>query len=209
MTHLQPRQLTELGQPLFKELAYLVARHPPRMTDTRTNSGTGRTQAYGIINRVKGGRGIGMGMNCELFPKIWEEGLKLAEAIVPEDIKWTTFMLNMNYEAKTHVDKNNIGESLVVAFGDYTGGELVAIDENDVETEYNIRYRPVIMDASKIRHYVKPITSGTRYSIIFFRTKMTKKFYARYGEDLSLFDMIDLLPLKEEGQKNSDIRIPV
>jgi hypothetical protein len=178
------------------------------MTDTRANSGTGRTQAYGIINRVKGGRGIGLGMNCEMFPKIWEAGKKLAEEIAT-DINWTTFMLNMNYEAKTHIDKNNIGESLVVAFGDYTGGELVAIDPDGNETEYNIRYKPVIMDASVIPHYVKPITSGTRYSIIFFRTKMTKKFYARYGNDLTLDEMINLIPEKEPGQKNSQVRIPV
>jgi hypothetical protein len=203
------RQLDELNQEFFKELHICVLLSPPRITDSRKNSGKGRTQAYGIINRVKGGRGIGLGMNCEKYPKIWEEGRTLAHMICPENLNWTTFMLNMNYEATKHKDKNNVGESLVVAFGDYTGGELVIVNDDDTETEYNIRYRPVIMDASKITHYVKPITSGTRYSIIFFRTKMTKKFYDRYGEDLSLYDMLNLLPIKEQGQKNSDVKIPV
>jgi hypothetical protein len=201
--------MEDLDPELFKELKFLVARHPPRISDSRENSGIGRTQPYGIINRMKGGLGVGLGMNCEKYPKIWEEGRTLSHMICPDDLKWTTFMLNMNYEAVPHIDKNNIGESLVVAFGDYTGGELVTIAEDLSETEYNIRYKPVLMDASKIVHYVKPITSGTRYSIIFFRTKMTKKFYARYGENLSLYDMLDLLPEKEAGQKNSQIRIPV
>jgi len=202
-------QLDELDPEIFKELLFLTARHPPRVTDTRKNSGTGRTQPYGIINRVKGGRGIGLGMNCEIYPKIWAEGQKVAEIICPEDLKWTTFMLNMNYQARPHIDKNNIGVSLVVAFGDYTGGELVCQDAEGNDVEYNIRYKPVVMDASQIVHYVKPITSGTRYSIIFFRTKLTKAFYRRYGEDKSLNDLLELLPIKEPGQKNSDVSIPV
>jgi hypothetical protein len=206
---MEPRQLDVLPAELFRELYLLCLRYPPRITDSRKNSGPGRTQAYGIINRVKGGRGIGLGMNCEKYPKIWDQGQKLAQAILPDSIKWTTFMLNMNYEAQAHVDKNNDGESLVVAFGDYTGGELVIRNSDGTDTEFNIRYRPVIMDASKITHYVKPVTSGTRYSIIFFRTSFHKKFYAKYGETLDLYDLIDLLPEKLPGQKNSELKIPV
>jgi len=206
---MEPRQLAELPIEIFRDMLILCLRYPPRITDTRKNSGRGRTQAYGIINRVKGARGIGMGMNCEKYPKIWEEGKKLAQSILPDAINWTTFMLNMNYEALPHVDKNNDGESLVVAFGDYTGGELCVYNKDGTETEYNIRYRPVIMDASKITHYVKPVTSGIRYSIIFFRTGFSKKFYSKYGNNLILYDIIDLLPEKQPGQKNSDIKIPV
>jgi predicted 2-oxoglutarate/Fe(II)-dependent dioxygenase YbiX len=115
----------------------------------------------------------------------------------------------MNYEAKPHRDKNNVGESLVVAWGDYTGGELVTVADDGTETEYNIAYKPVIMDASKITHYVKPITSGTRYSVIFFKTKMTNAFYKRYGKNLNIHQITALLPEKLPGQKNSEIRIPI
>jgi hypothetical protein len=206
---MEPRQLAELPIELFRDMLLLCYRYPPRITDSRKNSGTGRTQAYGIINRVKGGRGVGLGMNCEKYPKIWEEGQKLAQAFLPDAINWTTFMLNMNYEAQPHVDKNNDGESLVVAFGDYTGGELVVYNKDGTETEFNIRYRPVVMDASKITHYVKPVTSGTRYSIIFFRTSFTKKFYAKYGNNKTVYDLMDLLPEKLPGQRNSELRIEV
>jgi len=206
---MEPRQLAELPSEMFRDLLLLCLKYPPRITDTRKNSGTGRTQPYGIINRIKGGRGIGLGMNCEKYPKIWDQGQKLAQQILPDAINWTTFMLNMNYEATRHVDKNNDGESLVVAFGDYTGGELVVVNADGTETEYNIRYRPVVMDASKYTHYVKPVQSGARYSIIFFRTGFHKKFYDKYGKTLTLYDLIDLLPEKLPGQKNSELRIPV
>ena len=117
-------------------------------------------------------------------------------------------MVNMNYEAVPHIDRNNTGPSLVVAFGDYTGGELVTIDLSGNETPYNIKYSPVVMDASIITHYVKPITSGTRYSIIFFRTKISKAIKKKYGDNLTLEELIALLPAKKEGQSNGEIRIP-
>ena len=202
-------QTAELDKELFKSLAELVARRPPRLSEKRQNSGYGRTQPYGILNRGKGGLGIGWAANNEKQPKVWEEALKLAEIIVPENIKWTSMMLNMNYEAKPHKDINNIGESLVVAWGEYTGGELVTVADDGTETEYNIAYRPVYMDASKITHYVKPITSGTRYSIIFFRTKMTKAFNKRYGDNLNLYQISALIPEKLPGQHNYQVKIPI
>jgi hypothetical protein len=209
MTTLRATQTEELLPALFKELNELVIKRPPRKTTWRANTGPGRTQAYGMLQRGRGGMGIGLAANNEKYPEVWAAARKLARTILPDTMLWTSMMLNMNYEARPHKDINNIGESLVVSWGDYTGGELVVVDDDGIETDYNICMRPVIMDASKITHYVKPITSGTRYSIIFFRTRLTKAFYQRYGENLTLDNLIDLLPEKLPGQKNYQIRIPI
>ena len=187
---------------LFTDLLEIVRKTIVRVNDSRENtSGKGRTQSYGIINRPLGGHGIGQCKNNYTNPEILDLGRMIASVLCPE-INYTSFMLNQDYVALPHVDKNNIGESLVVGFGDYEGGELVV---NDVA--HNIRYQPIIMDASKHIHYVKPITSGTKYSIIFFRNKFPKKFYAKYGNDLTYDEMAMLIPPLGPGQVTSQVKI--
>jgi hypothetical protein len=60
-----------------------------------------------------------------------------------------------------------------VAFGSYTGGELVL--KNPTDTEYNIRHRPILFDGSKIQHYTKEFT-GRRWSIVFHTLVPPPKF---------------------------------
>ena len=187
---------------LFTDLLEIVKKKDIKVNDSREfTSGTGRTQSYGIINRPLGGRGIGLCKNNYIFPEILSLARGLATVLCPE-INYTSVMLNQNYVASPHVDKNNLGDSLVVGFGDYEGGELVV---NDVA--YDIRYQPIVMDASKHIHYVKPITSGTKYSIIFFRNKFPKKFYAKYGNDLTYDEMAMLIPPLGPGQVTSQVKI--
>lgn len=203
-------QIKNLDPQIFETLKQYLIEDPPKNSDSRKNSGYGRSQPYGILNRCWAGGNMGTGLvtNNDFYPHIWEEAYKISKKIVPKSINWTTLMVNMNYEAVPHIDRNNTGPSLVVAFGDYTGGELVTIDLSGNETPYNIKYSPVVMDASIITHYVKPITSGTRYSIIFFRTKISKAIKKKYGDNLTLEELIALLPAKKEGQSNGEIRIP-
>lgn len=74
-----------------------------------------------------------------------------------------SFMLNKNVVCKPHKDGKNKGESLLVSFGDYTGGMLF-VDG----VEYDTYLNPIIFNGSKLEHYNTPITSGTKYSIVMF-----------------------------------------
>ena len=172
----------------------------------RENSGVGRTQGIGIYWR----RNYGVGyLRCnDKYPRILEEARKLIKILKP-DLNYTTIMLNLNYEANLHKDINNDGESLVVAISEYEGGELVVEG-----TSYNIKYRPVVFHASKLSHLVKPITSGERYSIIFFRQKMPKNFRQQYGENLTYDEIANLIPSRfceTCGHKRplSQVKIPI
>ena len=44
------------------------------------------------------------------------------------DFRSSSMQLNHSYNAKVHVDKSNIGLWWIIAFGDYTEGELWAHD---------------------------------------------------------------------------------
>jgi len=167
----------------------------------RKNSGAGRSQSIGILPRRL--RGVGESRNNENYAHILTEALKLKEIFCPE-INYTTMMMNHNYQALTHVDKNNNGYSCVVAFGDYTGGELVIGDK-----EYDIRHKPLKFCAAQTPHSVKPITSGDRYSLVVFRLNFPKAFQAKYGNDLTYEQLFALIPERAAGQRRGEVRIPV
>lgn len=82
------------------------------------------------------------------------------------DFYWTQVQMNKNYLCPPHFDSKNVGESVLISFGNYTGGKTV------VETEHGDRvidskYKIQQFNGSKYKHYVKPY-EGTRYSLVFY-----------------------------------------
>lgn len=187
---------SSIFQPLLE--AYKVASIP--IYGERKNSGKGQSQSIGILSRRN--YGIGYSRNNRRYADILREARKLAQIICPE-INYTTIMLNVNYEAEPHRDKNNIGASCVVAFGEFEGGLLKIGD-----IEYNISYRPMVFEAAKNTHSVSSITSGTRYSIVFFRQRFPRKFYEKYGDALTYDEIAALIP-PSNGGPDSAVRIPL
>ena len=185
-----------LFQPLLEE--YKKASIP--IYGERKNSGRGQSQSIGILSRRN--YGIGFSRNNRRYASILTEARKLAKIICPQ-INYTTIMLNVNYEAAPHRDKNNIGASCVVGFGDYEGGDLKIGD-----TEYSIRHRPLTFEAANNTHSVASITSGTRYSIVFFRQRFPRRFYEKYSESLTYDEIAALIP-PSNGQADSAVRIPL
>ena len=84
-----------------------------------------------------------------------------------KEFNWTQVQMNKNFEAKWHYDSQNIGESILISFGDYTGGKtrLMHLDESieDIDSMYTL----CKFNGSKIKHCVLPF-EGTRYSLVFF-----------------------------------------
>lgn len=167
----------------------------------RFNSGKGRSQSMGILARRN--YGVGYSRNNDSFPDILREARALAKIVCPH-INYTTIAVNVDYAASDHVDRNNIGESCVVAFGDFEGGKLKMGG-----TEYNIRHAPFTFEAAKNVHSVSPITAGRRYSVVWFRQRFPKKFYDKYGHDLDYDGIAALIPPRLDGQRASAVRVPL
>jgi len=100
------------------------------------------------------------------YPQLKEIFKEFANIWFP-DFVWSQVQMNKNFPCPPHRDSKNIGESVAVGFGDYSGGELVLVNENKKETLINIGIAPFKFNGSLITHYVKPYT-GDRYSLIFF-----------------------------------------
>jgi hypothetical protein len=191
---------TEYPPELFAGLLAAYKKKAIGVYYERKNSGAGRSQSLGILPRR--GYGVGESRNNTHYKHIFDEARKVAPTICP-DINWTTLMLNHNYEALPHIDKNNDGYSCVVAFGDYTGGELVVDGK-----EYDIRHKPFKFCAAKTRHSVKPVLSGDRYSLVFFRPVMPKNFQAKYPNKPSYDEILALIPPRAEGASYASVKVP-
>ena len=75
--------------------------------------------------------------------------------------------MNKNYGVGRHKDSKNIGNSVLVCFGCYSGGDTIVEYENET-VHYKPNERPVIFNGSKYYHYVQEFT-GDRYSLVFFK----------------------------------------
>lgn len=88
------------------------------------------------------------------------------------DFVFTQVQMNKNYLCNRHKDGTNIGESILLTLGDYTGGNTIIEYENE-NKEINSHYQLQKFNGSKYYHYTKPF-QGTRYALVFFNNN--KKF---------------------------------
>jgi hypothetical protein len=131
--------------------------------------GVGRSQVFGVVNR----RCLVADYSRWSWKRPYLYKLLLDFAAKHVKIPFTSITVNQNYTAEPHKDKHNIGESFLVAFGEYTGGEL-KIHEGELEGVHNIRYKPIVADFSKITHSVLPF-EGYRLSLVFYTNKGHRK----------------------------------
>jgi hypothetical protein len=77
------------------------------------------------------------------------------------DFPFDGVQVNRNFQCKPHRDRLNVGDSLLFAFGDYTGGALV-VEGREIDAR-----TPYVFDAHANTHWVAPF-EGTRYSVVLF-----------------------------------------
>ena len=98
---------------------------------------------------------------------VLEEVFKEFQSFYFPDFEYNSVQLTKNFEIKRHIDSINIGESVLCAFGDYTGGDTI-VEKEDGNWIIDCRQKPYRFNGSKYYHYVKPFEGGNRYSLVFF-----------------------------------------
>jgi len=142
-----------------------LQRRPISLNKYRNVAGDGRSQAFGAVGR----RCLSpdYSRNCWQRPYLYKLLLDFGQKHVK--IPFTSITVNDNYKAAPHRDRGNIGESYLIGFGDYSGGEL-QIHEGDLSGCHNVRHRPLVTDFSKVLHSVQP-WEGQRYSLVYYTSK--------------------------------------
>tara|TARA_R100000654_G_scaffold73126_1_gene105595 strand:- start:295 stop:951 length:657 start_codon:yes stop_codon:yes gene_type:complete len=100
--------------------------------------------------------------NKDLLP-IFQE---YSDLHLPKNFFWTQIQINRCFETPQHRDAPNQGSSVIVGFGDYTGGKL-CINKNGKVFYKDIKNKPTKFNGAKYTHWTSPY-SGTRWSIVFF-----------------------------------------
>ena len=149
----------EAFDPIIEELK----RRPLEYNAYRDKAGKGLSQAFGIVNR----RCLPPDYSRQNWkrPYLYKLLLDFGEKYV--DISFNAITLNQNYRADKHYDKHNIGDSFLVAFGDYAGGDLL-IHEGDLSGSHNIWCKPIKTDFSKVLHSVADFV-GDRFSVVYYQ----------------------------------------
>ena len=158
-------QRPEIPLDAFSELLTELQRKPLPVNSYRKKAGEGRSQAFGVVNR----RSLppDYSRNCWLRPYLYKLLLDFADKYV--DISFNAITVNQNYKAGPHRDKGNVGVSYLVAFGNYTGGQL-RILEGDSKGDWDIRAKPIVESFGDKLHEVLEF-SGNRISLVFYTLK--------------------------------------
>ncbi len=120
-----------------------------------------RSQTFGIVCPKYGKKIPKEAVTNTKYPRVYKLMLQLGN-VIAFPIDWTSIQLNNNVECKPHIDKNNVGLSVIVSFGDYSGNNLVIGNE-----EFDTYHSPLLFDGSQV-HYNTPQIDGYKYSITYF-----------------------------------------
>jgi hypothetical protein len=98
------------------------------------------------------------------YPDIYDELLRIGNIYCP--FKFTSIHINKNVVCPKHYDSKNVGNSMLLSFGDYTGCEIVINGK-----KYNADCNPVIFNGAMLEHYNTDDLIGTKYSLVYFSSK--------------------------------------
>jgi hypothetical protein len=129
----------------------------------RVKVGEGVSQCLGIVS--KRSQAPDLSRQSWLHPRLHNMLIEFGKKYVLPHITYTSIQVNCNYPCKAHKDISNVGDSYIVAFGDYSGGQLCIEDAN-----YTIDKRGLLFNGSELRHWTREWT-GQRISLVYHTLK--------------------------------------
>jgi hypothetical protein len=146
----------------FDAITAELRRKPLQTNNYRSFAGSGKSQTFGVVGR----RCLPPDYSRQnwLRPYLYSLLQEFGKNYV--DISYNAITVNQNYRADKHRDKNNVGVSFLVAFGSYTGGDLL-LHEGDLSGNHSVYHKPMVLDFSKVLHSVDHFT-GERYSLVYY-----------------------------------------
>lgn len=131
-------------------------------TNNRRGFPNHRSVVFGITKGRYNGI-IALSAYTKKYPEIYKELLHIGKLICP--FEFNSIYVNKNVICPPHKDDKNVGNSLLISFGDYSGCNIV-IDG----IKYDANCRPIIFNGSQLEHYNTNDLIGTKYSLIYFNT---------------------------------------
>ena len=107
---------------------------------------------------------IGLSVASLKYPDVLEELENIANIINPDFI-YDSVHINHNVVCPKHKDETNIGKSMLISIGEYSGCNIVI--ENK---KYDSHNTPIIFNGSLLEHYNTDDLVGNKYSLVYYKT---------------------------------------
>lgn len=156
-------QPAEMFTALFEMLSKITVKSIQGRSNRRGFPEKHRAFCFGITRGRFNGV-VGLSMASKKYPDIYDEIMRIGKIICPFD--FNSIHLNHNVVCPKHYDSKNVGESMLVSFGDYTGCNIVI--EGIV---YDAKHTPVIFNGSKREHWNTDDLTGNKYSLVFYKNE--------------------------------------
>jgi len=158
--------MPKVDETLFAKLLDLLKNHCVKLCDKRSSRlgfGKHRCEQYGYVKARFTGI-VGLSRASKKKFDIYKEIIKVGETICP--FKFDTIQLNNNTVCPPHYDSANVGSSMLISFGDYTGCNIVIEG-----IMYDAKYSPIIFNGSERQHWNTNDLQGNKYSLVFYNSK--------------------------------------
>jgi hypothetical protein len=154
-----PQFVFEIPSSETNLIQHYLTKHKLGNNKYRVKVGEGQSNTLGIVSK----RSLTPDLSRITWghPYLFFLLMQFAEKHVSPHITFTSIQVNHNYPCKPHKDVGNTGDSFIIAFGDYSGGELCIENVN-----YDIRNRGLLFNGSEQTHWTKDWV-GNRFSIVF------------------------------------------
>lgn len=121
----------------------------------------GQSKTFGTVFSRKD-QDYGESWTSTFNPNLYALLRELAQKEIP-DFSYTTIGVNKNVVTRPHTDKYNVGPTMILALGNFQGGDLVVRGKTFVLSEMKWLYF-----WGKDEHYNTPIVRGVKYTVTYF-----------------------------------------
>ena len=130
-------------------------------TDTRRGFGKHRSCVWGTTKQ-RATHKIAIAKYSIKYPEIWAMIQQIGNHF---DIDYNAVHLNKNVICPKHKDERNVGKSVLLSFGDYTGCNIVIEGK-----KYDANCNGIIFNGANLQHWNTDDLQGTKYSLIFYKS---------------------------------------
>jgi hypothetical protein len=102
-------------------------------------------------------------------PELLKALAEFGNCVVPLGWDYNGITLNEGVKANKHKDSKNLGPSVIIGIGDFTGGGIEVWDKDDKDPKvFNLHDKPVMFNGGMLFHQTTPF-EGERYTMVFYR----------------------------------------
>lgn len=144
----------------------------------RKPSDTDKKQIYYFIaGKIRNYRGVPpdnkkvVQTSCATYYPKNQRVIELAKGLMlhhDPNFKYTSIQFAKNMKTSRHLDKNNVGDSYIIALGDFRGGNIRLYQDEENYVDMKIHNQFLKFNGSQWEHETCDWSGGDRFTITFF-----------------------------------------